>query len=294
MRLESIIIDCKEWNLTMAHRKKAVYFAKLGLVLIVVFTLVCFLPITSKAQDATIDLVLSGEGATSWQASNIKPGESGTSTTTLHNAGYRDGTVNIWISDVVNTEGANPESETGNTAEPGDLGTNLLFNISSSRLTTNIGLPAKIDNMPQSVSGSNYLKIDQLNSGETLVVEWQWKLPTETGNDVQSDSLSFSINYCLEELIGQDGESDNSGSPSDQMLPTPIPTPNHIPTPTPTDTPIAEPPLTTTPPPVTSAGPSPTPDIPTAGASWPLIVGGVGGVMAVALLVYFLKKKRAR
>src|SRR3990170_4120721 len=136
----------------MSLRKSTGYLAGIGLALIVALTLVCSLPITTKAQGAAVDLVLGGEGATSWQATNIKPGDSGTSTTTLHNAGYMDGTVTIWISNIVNTEGTNPESETGDTAEPGDLGAYLLLSISCSRLMTNISLPTKIDNMPQSVS----------------------------------------------------------------------------------------------------------------------------------------------
>ncbi len=156
---------------------------------------------TAEVQAADpVELELGGSGAMPWSIANIKPGDSGNSTTTLRNAGYRDGTVTIWISDIVNAEGTNPESETGDIAEPGELGEHLLFNVSCSRLVTRITLPTTIHNMPQSVSSSSYLKINRLNAGETIVLEWQWELPPQVGNDVQGDNVSFTINYLLEEL----------------------------------------------------------------------------------------------
>jgi len=48
----------------------------------------------------------------------------------LSNTGYEDGVVTIWISGIVNSEGANPESETGDTAEPGELSDYLILNVS--------------------------------------------------------------------------------------------------------------------------------------------------------------------
>lgn len=165
-----------------------------------------------------VKLELGGSGAMPWSIANIKPGDSGNSTTTLRNAGYRDGTVTIWISDIVNAEGTNPESETGNIAEPGELGEYLLFNVSCSRLVTSITLPTKIQNMPQSVSISSYLKINRLNAGETIVLEWQWELPPQVGNDVQGDNISFTINYLLEELPSSEPEPE----PGEEVAPPPI------------------------------------------------------------------------
>ena len=223
---------------------------KLALAMIVGLALFTFLPTSAKADSNPVDLELGGEGATGWHITSIKPGDSGKSTTTLHNAGYKDGTVTIWISNILNTEGTNPEFETGNITEPGELGKYLVFNISHSRLVANITLPTKIENIPQSASSSSYLKIDHLNAGETMVLDWQWELPPQTGNDVQGDSLSFTINYLLEELPAQDEGSDDSGSPSAQAPPTPIPAP------TPTSTPIPSPTPTQVPPPAQSPAPA--------------------------------------
>ncbi|GAH36548.1 unnamed protein product, partial [marine sediment metagenome] len=147
-----------------------------------------------------VDLELGGEGATGWNIGNVSPGDSGTKTVTLHNAGDRDGFVTLWISDTVSGEGINPESETGDTSAPGELDHYLLFNISCSGLDSNISLPTTIDSLPQSASDTDYIKISPLNAGGTITLDWQWQLPVETGNEVQGDSLSFTINYMLEEF----------------------------------------------------------------------------------------------
>ena len=162
--------------------------------------LISFIPSTVQAAGEPVDLEVGGEGATNWNIDNIQPGDSGTKTVTLHNAGYKDGFVTIWISDVVSSEGTNPESETGDTTEPGELDNYLVFDLSCSRLSTNLSLPATIDNLPQSSSDPNYIEVGPLNAGDTVNLDWLWELPTQTGNDVGGDSLSFTIHYLLEEF----------------------------------------------------------------------------------------------
>ncbi|GAI24048.1 unnamed protein product, partial [marine sediment metagenome] len=73
-----------------------------------------------KAADNPVDLVLGGEGATSWNIVSVEPGDSGIKTVELHNAGSKHGFVTIWVSDIISSEGMNPESETGDIAEPGE------------------------------------------------------------------------------------------------------------------------------------------------------------------------------
>jgi len=160
--------------------------------------LVGFTPTPALAEDPVIDLELGGEGAVSCNISNIAPGDTGIRTVTLHNDGSASGLVTIWISDIVSSEGANPESE-GNTVEPGELIGYLLFNLSCSRLSTNLDLPLTIEDLPHSPSDVNYITITSLNVGETVSLNWEWELPPQAGNDVQGDSLSFTINYMLEQ-----------------------------------------------------------------------------------------------
>jgi hypothetical protein len=194
---------------------------RLALALAMGLALLNFLVIPAQAQSPTIDLVLGGDEATSWNISDIKPGDSGTKVVSLHNAGRRTGSVTIWISDIVSQEGTNPESETGNTTEPGELVDYLVFNLSCSRLDTNITLPAELREFPQSAFDANYIEISELNPGATITLNWRWEF-LETGdpqNDAQGDSLSFTINYLLEELpSGGGGGGGGGGAPSYQWL----------------------------------------------------------------------------
>jgi len=192
---------------------------RLALPLIIGLATVGSLPAPAQAQSPMVNLELGGEEATSWNMSDIEPGDSGTKTVRLHNAGSRKGSVAIWISDIVSSEGKNPESETGDTTEPGELVDYSVFNLSCNRLYTNIALPAAPHGFPQSASDSNYIKIEHLYAGETLTLIWQWEF-LETGepqNDTQGDSLSFTINYLLEELPPDDGGGGDS-EPSYRIL----------------------------------------------------------------------------
>ena len=182
--------------------------------------LVSFTPVSVRADDDPVDLELGGEGAVSWDIGNIQPGSSGTKTVTLHNSGYKGGSVTIWISDIVAGEGTNPESETGDTAEPGELDGYLLFGLSCSHLSTNLSLPTTIEGLPQSPADPSYIEVSPLNAGETLTVIWEWEFP-ETGepqNDAQGDSLSFTINYALEQLPSGGGGDSGGGGPSYRWL----------------------------------------------------------------------------
>jgi hypothetical protein len=164
--------------------------------LIIFIVIQALSPVNVQSAD-TVKLRLNGVETTSWAVSDIMPGDSGKQTISLQNSGSTSGTIIIWISDILNTEGTNPESETGDTAEPGELGNYLLFNILSNKLSTNILMPSTIQNLPKSASASNYLKLNPLNAGETISLDWRWQLPAETENDIQGDRLSFTINYTL-------------------------------------------------------------------------------------------------
>lgn len=181
-------------------------FGGLAIALILLVSLAGPLP-SAQAKDNPVNLELGGEGATSWNITNIIPGDSGTKTLTLHNAGSVDGFVSLWVSNIISSEGTNPESETGDTGEPGELDQYLLLNMSCSGLDSNISLPTTIDNLPQSAYDPDYIKISPLDVGDTITLDWQWELPAGVGNEVQGDSLSFTINYMLEE-IGQDEDKD--------------------------------------------------------------------------------------
>lgn len=157
------------------------------------------IPVTSAG--GVVDLQLGGEGATPWNIINIKPGDIGLKTVILQNTGDLDGTVRIWLSDVINAEGVNPEPEIGDTAVPGELGQYLLLNVTASGLTSNLNFPAPINSLPQAVNSFSYIQIDSLTPGQSKTLVWEWSLPSPTGNEVQGDAVAFTINYLLEPII---------------------------------------------------------------------------------------------
>ena len=156
-------------------------------------------PVLAQSDANPVNLELGGEGSTAWNIANIKPGDSGSKVVDLHNAGSRDGFVTIWLSSIISSEGINPASETGNTLEPGELDQYLLFDITADGLSTSLDLPVKITNLPQSATDTKCIEIIPLKEGATTHLVWEWALPINTGNDAQGDSISFTINYLLEE-----------------------------------------------------------------------------------------------
>jgi len=153
---------------------------------------------------ATLDLELNGTGATAWSIANIKPGDSGIQSVELRNAGDIDGRVSIWISDIT-------ESDHG--GDGNRLDDYLLFDISCSSLTDYIDLPARIDQLPQSAQDKS-LSINPLVAGENVTLVWEW-LFQETGqpqDNAQGDSLSFTINYLLEEIPSSSGGGSGGGA----------------------------------------------------------------------------------
>ncbi|MFH1032655.1 MAG: hypothetical protein V1767_08865 [Chloroflexota bacterium] len=152
-----------------------------------------------QAANNPVDLVLGGEGATSWNVTGIKPGDSGIKTVTLRNAGNKDGFITIWVSDIVSIDGTRPGFVASNTTEPGELVDCLRFSLSSNGTNTNLNLPAAIKNFPQRVLDSKYIEIVPLKVGKTVNLTWAWSLPPQTGNRAQGDNVSFTINYLLRE-----------------------------------------------------------------------------------------------
>src|SRR4030042_4337341 len=177
------------------------------------------MPAPVKAAPDPIDLELDAAGYTPILVNDIKPGDSGVKTFELRNVGTKDGLVYIWLSDVINTEGLNPESETGDTSGDGELGEYLLLNIDVEGLSTNLALPARVDDFPANAVDQMYIKVLSLKSGETRILNWYWELPYETGNMAQGDELSFTVNYLLREtevtgdpgnIAGEDEFPDNT------------------------------------------------------------------------------------
>jgi hypothetical protein len=161
--------------------------------------LLSLLPVRVFAAAPSYNLEIGGTGAASWDIGNIKPGDSGVKAVTLHNNSPYNSFISIWITDIVNTEGLNPGIQTGK------LGDYLLLQTIFPQLATNIVMPAKIGDFPHNPTDTNYIMLDPVPPGGTLNLNWQWELPPATGNDVQGDSISFTINYALEMITPPSG-----------------------------------------------------------------------------------------
>ena len=177
------------------------YAARLLVAVTMGLAVVGSLPTTARADDTMpVDLELGGEGATSWNITGIKPTDGGVKIVELHNVGSKDGFITIWVSDIISSEGENPESETGDVTEPGEITNYLLLDVTADSLNSNANLPTTINNLPQSVSWPEFIEIIPLEAGGTIILQWEWELPAETGNDAQGDGISFTINYLLREF----------------------------------------------------------------------------------------------
>ena len=209
------------------------------------------LSVPVAAATPTVKLVLGGSGVTGWNIGGIKPGDRGTQLITVMNSGTETGDLTVWVSNIVNTEGTNPKFEPS--PGSGDLGSFITFSIVSSRISSNIVMPSLVSSLPQSAGDSHYIKVVSLAAGETVSINWNWSLPSGTGNIVQGDSLSLTINYALEEI------SQLSAPPAPTS--TPCVTPPTSTTPVATSTPCVTPPTSTTP--VVTSTPCVTPSTPT-------------------------------
>jgi hypothetical protein len=170
------------------------------LILVIILGLALFssLAVPVAAAAPSVKLVLGGTGTTSWNIGGIKPGDTGTQLITIFNNGTDAGNLTVWVSNIINTEGTDPKFEPGPAS--GDLGKYLTFTILSSRMTSNISMPALVNSLPQNAADAHYIKVLSLAAGETINIDWNWNLPPGTGNVVQGDSLSYIINYALEDL----------------------------------------------------------------------------------------------
>jgi len=178
----------------------AVRTATIFITLAVLFGVVWAPPVPIHGAPPPVDLELSGSGASSWNIANIKPGDSGAQMLTLRNTGYANGVLNILVSDIADTKATNPPSVPFNPDEPEELSKHLLFRPISNRLSTNIPMPATINDFPKSVSDTAKITISPIAPGETIDLAWEWRLPSTVGNAVQGNKLSFTINYTLVEM----------------------------------------------------------------------------------------------
>jgi hypothetical protein len=158
------------------------------------------------AASPSLDLRLDAPGSIRWDIANIQPGDSAIESVNLHNDGNITGYILVWITDLIDDEGTNPESETSDISNPGELSSYIYLNIVNDGMTfgrltgyayMNTDLPISLDTFPASINQALCIANTPLYAGQSLELCWQWALSPLAGNNVQGDTVSFTINYQL-------------------------------------------------------------------------------------------------
>jgi hypothetical protein len=197
---------------------------KLDKLILACFMLVFhFVAVSPANADEGLDLVIDGGVTVPWEFTNVMPGSSGVVSVDVHNNGSIDGYLAVWIDGIIDTEGENPEAETGDTAEPGELSLYLTLNISGEDISPyaaspDFELPATLNEFPQSNISPLQLSDQPIEAGETIQIQWEWAIPPQTTNVIQGDCVSFNINYILTQSVlvhKEPGGIFGSGGPTD-------------------------------------------------------------------------------
>ena len=181
---------------------------KIGKVLLVC-TIILGIHLTAAGQAKAadfLDLEIDGGVSVPWDIDNVVPGDSGVIDVSIRNSGNIHGYIAVWISGIVDTEGANPESETGNKDEPGELSQYLTLGISGDDISpytssSSFEAPVTLNSFPGSSLAPLQLSDQPLSPGETIQVQWEWAVPPPTTNIIQGDQVSFNINYVLTQYL---------------------------------------------------------------------------------------------
>ena len=129
-----------------------------------------------------------------------------------HNIGTCNGTAYVTITNINNTEGINPESET-DTDEPGDLGDHLVvtkFVLGKNMCggphnayVTNVIAEIPVNDTLNNIENVTY-KLGDLPAGKKYYAEFYWELPADTGNDCQGDVVMFDWKLDLDQIEAPD------------------------------------------------------------------------------------------
>jgi len=122
-----------------------------------------------------------------FELGNVVPGDIGSTVLTLKNIGNIDGRASMNITNVVSGSGTTPEPEP--LPDNGELDENLYINIITANGLTTGGYI--IDMVNQSID------LGTLKPGKVLLVEIEWKIPEQVGNEIQGDELSFDTEFRL-------------------------------------------------------------------------------------------------
>ncbi|AKB18259.1 MULTISPECIES: TasA family protein [unclassified Methanosarcina] len=164
----------------------------------------------------TLDLNLTNAQFT---LSNKEPGDSGTETQTIRNNGSLAGELDVTFSEITNTESTG-STEYEQDGTPGELGAEaemlVFIDVDGSGTLTENDIVLRSDETvvtaPASpVEGNYFAKVNLYGSNDfdqAIVsmdpnvqrdIIFKWRIPTEAGNTIQGDSVSFDVSFTLEQ-----------------------------------------------------------------------------------------------
>jgi len=173
-------------------------------------------PVPGTTCDGTWTATNLGASHKFFNFADVKPGDSGEDTISLH-IDNNDAWMRLVIKDVANLDNSCNEPEQG--AEPaclsnnvGELGQNLLFSVFTDANCDNILNDTDqtlISEGTIDLQGETWALPTPLKANTTTCYGVTWKLPSTVGNEVQTDSMTATMEFQVEQYrnnaIGFDG-----------------------------------------------------------------------------------------
>jgi len=138
----------------------------------------------------TLDLKVDGKDdplGAYFSVSDVKPGDSGYKDIVLSNAGTLAGKAYIHFKNVEDKPGTTPESEP--TPDNGELSQNLYIKVL-------VGGVVKAEGYLSAIKCNSY-ELGTIVGGGSLTVTIEWSIPSDVGNVIMGDSVTFDIEFSL-------------------------------------------------------------------------------------------------
>jgi len=163
----------------------------------------------------TLDLNVNGgnSAAATFALTNLAPGNIGSGSGTLSNVGSLEGEMDVSISNMANVGGSGGTEYEDGVGDLGNLGKMAIYidvDQSGTWSSGDIGLKFDGTTYAYYAGGPSYQKIDWYNSdtwdnivtlsgGASVDIVLDWVIPSDRGNNLQGDSVTFDVDFTLEQ-----------------------------------------------------------------------------------------------